>query len=149
MELNIKGKHLFDLIMLVSKLKMKEECLKLFKEYSKLANRKNNCSIKLNMALGDLENNEENMTKILLENENLKKELENVQSESKEYLMDVVFLVIDKMAYARKEILGFLGELYSVKPKDLEELPPSELIEKIKAVVLNEEMQRAFISIFK
>lgn len=149
MKLNLKGKHIFSLIRLVSKLNLKNDCLKLFKEYGTMANRYNNVSIKLRLALGDKENTEENMANLLAENEQLKNELANVQEEKRVFTMDIVFLVIDKVSNGEKEVISLLADLYGVKAKDIEELTPSELIGAIKDVVMNEEIQKAFTSIFK
>lgn len=149
MKLNLKGKHIFSLIRLVNKLNLKNDCLKLFKEYRTMANRYNNVSIKLRLALGDKENTEENMANLLAENEQLKNELANVQEEKRVFTMDIVFLVIDKVSSGEKEVISLLADLYGVKAKDIEELTPSELIGAIKDVVMNEEMQKAFTSIFK
>lgn len=149
MELNLKGKHIFSVIRLVSKLKLKEDCIKLLKEYGAIETRYNNISAKLKIALGDKENNEENMTNLLLENEQLKNELANVQEDKKELMLDIVFLIIDKIANGEKEVISLLADLYGVKMKDIEELSPSELIKAIKDVVTNEEIQKAFSYISK
>lgn len=149
MELQLKGKHIFSVIRLVSKLNLKNDCLKLFKEYGIMSNRYNNVSIKLRLALGDKENTEENMANLLAENEQLKNELANVQEEKRTFTMDIVFLVIEKISNGEKEVISLLADLYGVKAKDIEELTPSELIGAIKDVVMNEEMQKAFTSIFK
>lgn len=149
MELNLKGKHIFSVIRLVSKLKLKEDCIKLFKEYGAIETRYNNISTKLKIALGDKENNEENMGNLLLKNEQLKNELANVQEDKKELMLDIVFLIIDKIANGEKEVISLLADLYGVKMKDIEGLSPSELIKAIKDVVTNEEIQKAFSYISK
>ena len=69
MELNLKGKHIFSLIKLINKMNIKKEIKEFFKRATKNDRRKNNLTIKLKLALGDMENTPVNVNKVFQENE--------------------------------------------------------------------------------
>ena len=73
MELNLKGKHIFGLIKLINKMNIKKEIKEFFKVSTRNSTKKNNVTLKLRLALGEMENNSENVSKIFEENEELKK----------------------------------------------------------------------------
>ena len=69
MQLNLKGKHIFSLVKLINKMNIKKDVKEFFKIATKNANKKHTASLKLKLALGELEANEENVNKVFEENE--------------------------------------------------------------------------------
>lgn len=69
MELNLKGKHIFSLIKLINKMNIKKEIKEFFKRATKSDRKKNNLTIKLKLALGDMENTPVNVNKVFQEDE--------------------------------------------------------------------------------
>ena len=90
MELNLKGKHIFSLIKLINKMNIKKEIKEFFKRATKNDRRKNNLTIKLKLALGDMENTPVNVNKVFRENEDLAQCFEEVQEEKKDLMLDSI-----------------------------------------------------------
>ena len=149
MELNLKGKHIFSLIKLINKMNIKKEIKEFFKRATKNDRRKNNLTIKLKLALGDMENTPVNVNKVFRENEDLAQCFEEVQEEKKDLMLDIAFFVMEKAGQGEQEIFKLLADMYSVPVQEIEELGFNEMLEAVMKVIKNEEMQQGFLSIFK
>ena len=149
MELNLKGKHIFSLIKLINKMNIKKEIKELFKRATKNDRRKNNLTIKLKLALGDMENTPVNVNKVFRENEDLAQCFEEVQEEKKDLMLDIAFFVMEKAGQGEQEIFKLLADMYSMPVQEIEELGFNEMLEAVMKVIKNEEMQQGFLSIFK
>ena len=149
MELNLKGKHIFSLIKLINKMNIKKEIKEFFKRATKNDRRKNNLTIKLKLALGDMENTPVNVNKVFRENEDLAQCFEEVQEEKKDLMLDIAFFVMEKAGQGEQEIFKLLADMYSVPVQEIEELGFNEMLEAVIIVIKNEEMQQGFLSIFK
>lgn len=149
MELNLKGKHMISLVRLITKLNIKKEINEFFKLATKNANKQNNISLKLKLALGELENNAENMTKVLEDNAELKEILASVQEDKRELMFDVVFFVMEKISEGEREIYKLLAEMYGVTVEEIEDLSFVEMQKAIMGVVTNKEIQEGFLFFFK
>lgn len=149
MELNLKGKHIFSLIKLINKMNIKKEIKEFFKRATKNDRRKNNLTIKLKLALGDMENTPVNVNKVFRENEDLAQCFEEVQEEKKDLMLDIAFFVMEKAGQGEQEIFKLLADMYSVPVQEIEELGFNEMLEAVMKVIKNEEIQQGFLSIFK
>lgn len=149
MELNLKGKHIFSLIKLINKMNIKKEIKEFFKRATKNDRRKNNLTIKLKLALGDMENTPVNVNKVFRENEDLAQCFEEVQEEKKDLMLDIAFFVMEKAGQGEQEIFKLLADMYSMPAQEFEELGFNEVLEAVMKVIKNEEMQKGFLSIFK
>lgn len=149
MELNLKGKHIFSLIKLINKMNIKKEIKEFFKRATKNDRKKNNLTIKLKLALGDMENNPVNVNKVFRENEDLAQCFEEVQEEKKDLMLDIAFFVMEKAGEGEKEIFKLLADMYSMSVQEFEDLGFNEVLEAVMKVIKNEEMQKGFLSIFK
>lgn len=149
MELNLKGKHIFSLIKLINKMNIKKEIKEFFKRATKNDRRKNNLTIKLKLALGDMENTPVNVNKVFRENEDLAQCFEEVQEEKKDLMLDIAFFVMEKAGQGEQEIFKLLADMYSMPVQEIEELGFNEMLEAIMNVIKNEEIQQGFLSIFK
>ena len=149
MELNLKGKHIFSLIKLINKMNIKKEIKEFFKRATKNDRRKNNLTIKLKLALGDMENTPVNVNKVFQENEDLAQCFEEVQEEKKDLMLDIAFFVMEKVGQGEQEIFKLLADMYSMPVQEIEELGFNEMLEAVMKVIKNEEMQQGFLSIFK
>ena len=149
MELNLKGKHIFSLIKLINKMNIKKEIKEFFKRATKNDRRKNNLTIKLKLALGDMENTHVNVNKIFQENEELAQCFEEVQEEKKDLIFDIAFFVMEKAGQGEQDIFKLLADMYSVPVQEIEELGFNEMLEAVMKVIKNEEIQQGFLSIFK
>ena len=149
MELNLKGKHIFSLIKLINKMNIKKEIKEFFKRATKSDRRKNNLTIKLKLALGDMENTPVNVNKVFRENEDLAQCFEEVQEEKKDLMLDIAFFVMEKAGQGEQEIFKLLADMYSMPVQEIEELGFNEMLEAVMKVIKNEEMQQGFLSIFK
>lgn len=149
MELNLKGKHIFSLIKLINKMNIKKEIKEFFKRATKNDRRKNNLTIKLKLALGDMENTPVNVNKVFRENEDLAQCFEEVQEEKKDLMLDIAFFVMEKAGQGEQEIFKLLADMYSIPVQEIEELGFNEMLEAVMKVIKNEEMQQGFLSIFK
>lgn len=149
MELNLKGKHIFSLIKLINKMNIKKEIKEFFKRATKNDRKKNNLTIKLKLALGDMENNPVNVNKVFRENEDLAQCFEEVQEEKKDLMLDIAFFVMEKAGEGEKEIFKLLADMYSMPVQEFEDLGFNEVLEAVMKVIKNEEMQKGFLSIFK
>ena len=149
MELNLKGKHIFSLIKLINKMNIKKEIKEFFKRATKNDRRKNNLTIKLKLALGDMENTPVNVNKVFRENEDLAQCFEEVQEEKKDLMLDIAFFIMEKAGQGEQEIFKLLADMYSVPVQEIEELGFNEMLEAVMKVIKNEEMQQGFLSIFK
>lgn len=149
MELKLKGKHLFDLIRLVNKMDIKMELVDYFKQYTGNVNKKKAAAIKLKIALGEKENNAENVNLVLAENEELKNEFVAVQETSRELIADVAFFVMGKIADGEKDIVKLLASMYEITEEDFNNLSFVEMVECIKNIFKNEEIKTGFLSLFK
>lgn len=149
MELNLKGKHIFSLIKLINKMNIKKEIKDFFKRATKNDRRKNNLTIKLKLALGDMENTPVNVNKVFRENEDLAQCFEEVQEEKKDLMLDIAFFVMEKAGEGEQEIFKLLADMYSMPVQEFEELSFNEMLEAVMKVIKNEEMQQGFLSIFK
>ena len=149
MELNLKGKHIFSLIKLINKMNIKKEIKEFFKRATKNDRRKNNLTIKLKLALGDMENTPVNVNKVFRENEDLAQCFEEVQEEKKDLMLDIAFFVMEKAGQGEQEIFKLLADMYSMPVQEFEELGFNEMLEAIMNVIKNEEIQQGFLSIFK
>lgn len=149
MELNLKGKHIFSLIKLINKMNIKKEIKEFFKRATKNDRRKNNLTIKLKLALGDMENTPVNVNKVFRENEDLAQCFEEVQEEKKDLMLDIAFFVMEKAGQGEQEIFKLLADMYSMPVQEFEELGFNEMLEAVMKVIKNEEMQQGFLSIFK
>ena len=149
MELNLKGKHIFSLIKLINKMNIKKEIKEFFKRATKNDRRKNNLTIKLKLALGDMENTPVNVNKVFRENEDLAQCFEEVQEEKKDLMLDIAFFVMEKAGEGEQEIFKLLADMYSMPVQEFEELSFNEMLEAVMKVIKNEEMQQGFLSIFK
>ena len=149
MELNLKGKHIFSLIKLINKMNIKKEIKEFFKRATKNDRRKNNLTIKLKLALGDMENTPVNVNKVFRENEDLAQCFEEVQEEKKDLMLDIAFFVMEKAGQGEQEIFKLLADMYSMPVQEFEELGFNEMLEAVMKVIKNEEIQQGFLSIFK
>lgn len=149
MELNLKGKHIFSLIKLINKMNIKKEIKEFFKRATKNDRRKNNLTIKLKLALGDMENTPVNVNKVFRENEDLAQCFEEVQEEKKDLMLDIAFFIMEKAGQGEQEIFKLLADMYSMPVQEFEELGFNEMLEAVMKVIKNEEMQQGFLSIFK
>ena len=149
MELNLKGKHIFSLIKLINKMNIKKEIKEFLKRATKNDRRKNNLTIKLKLALGDMENTPVNVNKVFRENEDLAQCFEEVQEEKKDLMLDIAFFVMEKAGQGEQEIFKLLADMYSMPVQEIEELGFNEMLEAVMKVIKNEEMQQGFLSIFK
>ena len=149
MELNLKGKHIFSLIKLINKMNIKKEIKEFLKRENKNDRRKNNLTIKLKLALGDMENTPVNVNKVFRENEDLAQCFEEVQEEKKDLMLDIAFFVMEKAGQGEQEIFKLLADMYSMPVQEIEELGFNEMLEAAMKVIKNEEMQQGFLSIFK
>ena len=149
MELNLKGKHIFSLIKLINKMNIKKEIKEFFKRATKNDRRKNNLTIKLKLALGDMENTPVNVNKVFRENEDLAQCFEEVQEEKKDLMLDIAFFVMEKAGQGEQDIFKLLADMYSVSVQEIEELGFNEMLEAVMKVIKNEEIQQGFLSIFK
>ena len=149
MELNLKGKHIFSLIILINKMNIKKEIKEFFKRATKSDRKKNNLTIKLKLALGDMENTPVNVNKVFRENEDLAQCFEEVQEEKKDLMLDIAFFVMEKAGEGEQEIFKLLADMYSMPVQEFEELSFNEMLEAVMKVIKNEEIQQGFLSIFK
>ena len=149
MELNLKGKHIFSLIKLINKMNIKKEIKEFFKRATKNDRRKNNLTIKLKLALGDMENTPVNVNKVFRENEDLAQCFEEVQEEKKDLMLDIAFFIMEKAGQGEQDIFKLLADMYSVPVQEIEELGFNEMLEAVMKVIKNEEIQQGFLSIFK
>ena len=149
MELNLKGKHIFSLIKLINKMNIKKEIKEFFKRATKSDRKKNNLTIKLKLALGDMENTPVNVNKVFRENEDLAQCFEEVQEEKKDLMLDIAFFVMEKAGEGEQEIFKLLADMYSMPVQEFEELSFNEMLEAVMKVIKNEEIQQGFLSIFK
>lgn len=149
MELNLKGKHIFGLIKLINKMNIKKEIKEFFKVSTRNSTKKNNVTLKLRLALGEMENNSENVSKIFEENEELKEEFATIQEAQRELMFDIAFFVMEKAGEGEEEIFKLLADIYSMPVQEFEELGFNEMLEAIVNVIKNEEIQKGFLSIFK
>ena len=149
MELNLKGKHIFSLIKLINKMNIKKEIKEFFKRATKNDRRKNNLTIKLKLALGDMENTPVNVNKVFRENEDLAQCFEEVQEEKKDLMLDIAFFIMEKAGQGEQDIFKLLADMYSMPVQEIEELGFNEMLEAVMKVIKNEEMQQGFLSIFK
>ena len=149
MELNLKGKHIFSLIKLINKMNIKKEIKEFFKRATKNDRRKNNLTIKLKLALGDMENTPVNVNKVFQENEDLAQCFEEVQEEKKDLMLDIAFFIMEKAGQGEQEIFKLLADMYSMPVQEIEELGFNEMLEAVMKVIKNEEIQQGFLSIFK
>lgn len=149
MELNLKGKHIFSLIKLINKMNIKKEIKEFFKRATKNDRKKNNLTIKLKLALGDMENTPVNVNKVFRENEDLAQCFEEVQEEKKDLMLDIAFFIMEKAGQGEQEIFKLLADMYSMPVQEIEELGFNEMLEAVMKVIKNEEIQQGFLSIFK
>ena len=149
MELNLKGKHIFSLIKLINKMNIKKEIKEFFKRATKSDRKKNNLTIQLKLALGDMENTTVNVNKVFQENKELARSFEEVQEEKRDLMLDIAFFVIEKAGEGEQEIFKLLADMYSMPVQEFEELSFNEMLEAIMKIIKNEEMQQGFLSIFK
>ena len=149
MELNLKGKHIFSLVKLINKMNIKKDVKEFFKIANKNANKKNTASLKLRLALGELEANEENVNKAFEENEELKEEFASVQESQRELMFDIAFFIMEKTGEGEQDIFKLLADMYSVPLQEISELGFNEMLEAIMNVIKNDEIQKGFLSIFK
>lgn len=149
MQLNLKGKHIFSLVKLINKMNIKKDVKEFFKIATKNANKKNTASLKLKLALGELEANEENVNKVFEENEELKEEFASVQDLQRELMFDIAFFIMEKAGEGEQDIFKLLADMYSVPLQEISELGFNEMLEAIMEIIRNEEIQKGFLSIFK
>ena len=128
---------------------IKKEIKEFFKRATKNDRRKNNLTIKLKLALGDMENTPVNVNKVFRENEDLAQCFEEVQEEKKDLMLDIAFFVMEKAGQGEQDIFKLLADMYSMPVQEIEELGFNEMLEAIMNVIKNEEMQQGFLSIFK
>ena len=128
---------------------IKKEIKEFFKRATKNDRRKNNLTIKLKLALGDMENTPVNVNKVFRENEDLAQCFEEVQEEKKDLMLDIAFFIMEKAGQGEQEIFKLLADMYSMPVQEIEELGFNEMLEAVMKVIKNEEMQQGFLSIFK
>ena len=128
---------------------IKKEIKEFFKRATKSDRKKNNLTIKLKLALGDMENTPVNVNKVFRENEDLAQCFEEVQEEKKDLMLDIAFFVMEKAGEGEQEIFKLLADMYSMPVQEFEELSFNEMLEAVMKVIKNEEMQQGFLSIFK
>ena len=128
---------------------IKKEIKEFFKRATKSDRRKNNLTIKLKLALGDMENTPVNVNKVFRENEDLAQCFEEVQEEKKDLMLDIAFFVMEKAGQGEQDIFKLLADMYSMPVQEIEELGFNEMLEAVMKVIKNEEMQQGFLSIFK
>ena len=139
MELNLKGKHIFSLIKLINKMNIKKEIKEFFKRATKSDRKKNNLTIKLKLALGDMENTPVNVNKVFRENEDLAQCFEEVQEEKKDLMLDIAFFIMEKAGQGEQEIFKLLADMYSMPVQEIEELGFNEMLEAVMKVIKKEE----------
>ena len=149
MELNLKGKHIFSIARLISKMNVKKEIKDFFKAYTNNAKKKTNATLKLRLALGDLEATAKNVEKVCLENKELDKELSEVQEQQQDLILDIAFFILEKASNGEEEIFKILADMYGVSYEEYKELGFNEMLESIFKVIKNEQIQQGFLSIFK
>ena len=149
MELKLKGIHLFSVIRLVNKLNIKREIGGFLKQYTTNANKKQVAVTKLKIALGEKENNKENVAKIFEENKEIKEAFAECRENNQNFILDITFFIMEKISAGEKDIINLLADMHGVAEEDIYNLSFNEMIEIIKNVIMNEEIQKGFLSLFK
>ena len=149
MELKLKGIHLFSVIRLVNKLNIKREIGGFLIQYTTNVNKKQVAVTKLKIALGEKENNEENVAKIFEENKEIKEAFAECKENNQNFILDITFFIMEKISAGEKDIINLLADMYGVAEEDIYNLSFNEMIETIKNVIMNEEIQKGFLSLFK
>ena len=149
MELKLKGIHLFSLIRLVNKLNVKKEIGEFLKQYTSNAAKKQVAVTKLKIALGDKENNEENVAEVFEKYPEIKEAFAEYREGNQSFILDITFFIMEKISLGEKDIVKLLADMYVVTAEEIENLSFNEMIEAIKNVIMNEEIQKGFLSLFK
>lgn len=148
-QIELYGEHLFAILRVLTKMGIKDEMGKLFKDIVKLGDKEITLKNRLNIALEGKEPTEENIREILEKDVKLAKEYSEHQGNNIEKSTAILSLIIEKMPNAEKEIQALLGNIFVKSTNEMKKVKLSDEINMIKQVIECEEIKTAFSMFFK
>lgn len=150
-QIKILGKDAFKIIRLINKFGLKEELKDIIKlgQLSEKKNRAKNLKIIELLKEQELENNTENVKKLMEENEEVINLISTKEEVDYEMMERGLFLILDGLGNAEKEIFEVLSSIYDKPVKDIKETELNDLVKMIKNVIMSPSLKGVFTSMFK
>lgn len=143
----------FKIIRILNKLNIKDYIADAITKIASIESRKDNIYLNLN-TLAEKENKdytnleqeekEKIINKILTENKDIAKELENITEQENKQTINLVMLIVENLENAETDIYKLLAELNNTTEKEIRKQDISTTIQQIKEIIKSE----SFVSFF-
>lgn len=150
--MKITSKQAFSLLRIIEKMELKKDLIEAMNEQMKLEKKLNEAQKELRELAeekGIKDITEEEVKVLFEEDKELKIRFAEIQQEQQVKGLELLFLILEKLPHAEKEVYTFLSKVYDIPVKELEELEFDEVATMIKNVVGSESFQRFFTLILK
>lgn len=134
----------FELIKIISKMGIKRDLIDIIKKVIVANSKLQNTQRKL-LEIAEKKYKGDNK-KAVENNVELGELYYNLEAELNSYLVEVVFLVVEGMPRAEKEVKGIVAKVNNITIEEVESMEADVFLTKVKEIVSNETFQRFFSS---
>ena len=150
--MKITSKQAFSLLRIIEKMELKKDLIDAMNEQMKLENKLQEAQKELRELAeekGIQDITEEQVKELFEEDQELKIRFSELQQDQRVKGLELLFLVLEKLPNAEKEVFTFLSKVYEIPVSEIEELEFDEVGIMIKNIILSESFQRFFTLILK
>lgn len=142
----ITSSDCFEILRVINKMEIKKDLIKSIIEIVKVKTKADKVQGKL---LAIAEKEEKEIRQVVEQNIVLAENFENLDSEMKENMLEIIFTIIENIPKAEQEVYKVLSKLNNCPIKEVKEWEADKLILAIKEIATNESFQRFFSSMTK
>lgn len=142
----ITSSDCFEILRVINKMEIKKDLIKSIIEIVKVQAKVDKVQGKL-LAIAQKE--EKELRQVVEENIDLAEKFENLDSEMKENMIEIVFTIVENIPKAEQEVYKVLSKLNNCPIKEVKEWEADKLILAIKEIATSESFQRFFSSMTK
>lgn len=144
--MKITSKDCFSILQVINKMNIKKELIETILEIAKVETKVKKIQDTL---LGIAEKEGKDIKEVVQENIELSEKYDNLGREIQAKGFELIFLFIENLPKAEKEVYTTLSKIYGVTVKEVEAWEGDKLIEAIKEIATNQAFQRFFSSLMK
>lgn len=144
--MKITSKDCFSILQVINKMNIKKELIETILEIAKVETKVKKIQDTL---LGIAEKEGKDIKEVVQANIELSEKYDNLGREIQAKGFELIFLFIENLPKAEKEVYTTLSKIYGVTVKEVEAWEGDKLIEAIKEIATNQAFQRFFSSLMK
>lgn len=144
--MKITSKDCFSILQVINKMNIKKELIETILDIAKVETKVKKIQDTL---LGIAEKEGKDIKEVVQANIELSEKYDNLGREIQAKGFELIFLFIENLPKAEKEVYTTLSKIYGVTVKEVEAWEGDKLIEAIKEIATNQAFQRFFSTLMK